>query len=42
MRSLAQSARVMLVAIDRVLSGEGLGLEVALDLVGEVWHCYIE
>jgi hypothetical protein len=35
-------ARVMLVAIDLVLSGEGLGLETALDLVREVWHCYPE
>ena len=35
-------ARVMLVSIDLVLSGEGLGLETALDLVREVWHCYPE
>jgi hypothetical protein len=35
-------ARVMLVAIDLVLSGEGMGLETALDLVREVWHCYSE
>lgn len=35
-------ARVMLVAIDLVLSGEGLGLETARDLVREVWHCYPE
>jgi hypothetical protein len=35
-------ARVMLVAIDIILSGEPLGLEVALDLVREVWHCYPE
>ena len=32
-------ARVMLVAIDIILSGEPLGMEVALDLVREVWHC---
>jgi hypothetical protein len=35
-------ARVMLAAIDLVLSGEGLGLETAEDLVREVWHCYPE
>ena len=35
-------ARVMLVAIDLVLSGEPLGLETALDLVREIWHCYPE
>ena len=35
-------ARVMLVAIDIVLAGEPLGLEVALDLVCEVWHSYPE
>jgi hypothetical protein len=35
-------ARVMLVAIDIVLAGEPLGLEVALDLVREVWHSYPE
>jgi hypothetical protein len=35
-------ARVMLVVIDLVLSGEGIGLETALDLVREVWHCYPE
>jgi len=34
--------RVMLVAIDQVLSGEPLGLETALDLVREIWHCYPE
>jgi len=35
-------ARVMLVAIDLVLSGEGLGLETARDLVGEVRHAHPE
>ena len=35
-------ARVMLAATDLVLSGEGMGLETALDLVREVWHCYPE
>ncbi len=35
-------ARVMLAAIDLVLAGEGLGLETALDLVREIWHCYPE
>ena len=35
-------ARVMLVAIDLLLSGEGLELETALDLVREIWHCYPE
>ena len=35
-------AQVMLAAIDLVLSGEGLGLDTALDLVREVWHCYPE
>jgi hypothetical protein len=35
-------ARVMLVAIDLVLSGEGMGLETARDLVREVRHCYPE
>jgi hypothetical protein len=41
-RREAMLARVMLVAIDLVLSGEGLGLETALDLVREIWHCYPE
>ena len=41
-RREAMLARVMLAAIDLVLSGEGLGLETALDLVREVWHCYPE
>jgi hypothetical protein len=31
-------AQVMLVAIDLVLSGEGMGLETARDLVREVRH----
>ena len=35
-------ARLMLVAIDLVLSGEGLGLETARDLVREVRHAYPE
>lgn len=35
-------ARVLLVAIDLVLSDEGVGLETARDLVREVWHCYPE
>ncbi len=33
-------ARVMLVAIDIVLSGESLGLETARDLSREVRHTY--
>jgi hypothetical protein len=35
-------ARLMLVAIDLVLSGEGLGLETARDLVREVEHTFPE
>jgi hypothetical protein len=35
-------ARVMLLAVDLIVSGEGLGLETALDLVREVWDCYPE
>ena len=35
-------ARLMLVAIDLVLSGEPLGLETARDLFREVRHCYPE
>ena len=35
-------ARVMLVAIDLVLSGEGMGLETARDLIREVEHAYPE
>ncbi|MGB2667065.1 MAG: hypothetical protein WAK48_23890 [Candidatus Acidiferrum sp.] len=35
-------ARVMLVAIDLVLSGEGLGLETARDLSRELRHAYPE
>ena len=35
-------ARVMLVAIDLVLSGEGLGLETARDLIRETKHTYPE
>jgi hypothetical protein len=34
--------RVMLVAIDIVLAGEPLGLEVARDLFRELWNCYPE
>ena len=33
-------ARVMLVAIDLVLSDEGMGLETARDLIREVEHAY--
>jgi hypothetical protein len=35
-------ARVMLVAIDLVLSGEGMGLETARDLIREVRHAHQE
>jgi hypothetical protein len=35
-------ARVMLLAIDLVLSGEGLGMETARDLFREVRHCYLK
>jgi hypothetical protein len=35
-------ARIMLVAIDLVLSGEGMGLETARDLVREVRHAHPE
>jgi len=35
-------ARVMLVAIDLVLSGEGMGLETARDLGRELRHTYPE
>jgi hypothetical protein len=35
-------ARVMLVAIDTTLSGEGMGLETARDLIREVEHAYPE
>jgi hypothetical protein len=35
-------ARLMLVAIDLVLSGEGLGLETARALVREIRHAYPE
>jgi hypothetical protein len=35
-------ARLMLVAIDLVLSGEGVGLETARDLIREVRHAYPE
>ena len=34
--------RVMLVAIDLVLSGEGMGLETARDLAREVRHAHPE
>jgi len=35
-------ARVMLLAVDLVLSGEGMGLETARDLVREVRHAHPE
>jgi hypothetical protein len=35
-------ARVMLLAIDLVLSGEGMGLEAARDLGKELRHAYPE
>lgn len=35
-------ARLMLVATDLVLSGEGLGLETARDLVREINHSFPE
>jgi hypothetical protein len=35
-------ARVMLVAIDLVLSNEGLGLETGRDLIREVEHTFPE
>jgi hypothetical protein len=35
-------ARVMLLAVDLILSGEGLGLESARDLVREARHAYPE
>jgi hypothetical protein len=35
-------ARVMLVAIDLILSGEGMGLETARDLSRELRHVYPE
>lgn len=35
-------ARLMLVSIDLVLSGEGLGLETARDLVREIMHTFPE
>jgi hypothetical protein len=35
-------ARLMLVAIDLVLSGEGIGLQSARDLLLEIFHCYPE
>lgn len=35
-------ARVLLLAVDHVLSGERLGLETARDLVREVLHAYPE
>lgn len=34
--------RLMLVAVDLVLSGEGLGLETARDLTRELRHAYPE
>ena len=35
-------ARVLLLAVDHVLSGEPLGLETARDLIREVRHAYPE
>ena len=35
-------ARVMLLAVDLIVSGEGLGLETARDLFREVGHAYPE
>ena len=35
-------ARVMLLAVDLIVSGEGLGLESARDLFREVRHAYPE
>ena len=35
-------ARVLLLAVDIIVSGEGLGLDTARDLVREVKHCYPE
>jgi hypothetical protein len=35
-------AREMLLAVDLIVSGEGLGLEVARDLFREVRHAYPE
>lgn len=35
-------ARLLLLTVDLVLSGEGLGLETARDLFHEVQHCYPE
>lgn len=33
-------ARVMLLAVDLIVSGEGLGLETAPDLIREIRHAY--
>jgi len=35
-------ARLMLLAVDLIVSGEGLGLETARDLARELRHCYPE
>jgi len=35
-------ARLMLAAIDLVVSGQGIGLQSARDLVLEIWHCFPE
>jgi hypothetical protein len=35
-------ARLMMVEIDLVLSGEGIGLQSARDLLLEIFHCYPE
>jgi hypothetical protein len=42
MRRQVALARLLLLAIDMTPAGEPLGLETALDLVREVWHCYPE
>lgn len=41
-RSETMLTRVMLVAIDLVLSGEGMGLETARDLSRELRHAFPE
>ena len=35
-------ARLMILMTDHILTGEGLGLETARDLIREVRHCYPE
>jgi hypothetical protein len=41
-RRASDTAEVMLLAVDLVVSGEGLGLETARDLFREVRHAYPE